>query len=195
MAASGRQPEAATGLRASRHHRRRGIRQRERELALRHDAQQHAIVGAKILSNRAVQILLRDARISRQIALEVTWIVHEDAIGVQLIGLAAKAAERLQPVDELRLDLRVARAASRLRSGRRRSTARARRRSPAAARRACGREPPWPRPARTRRARASSETPSLRWRCAARTRAPCRAARPCRSRTNPTRDPSRRRRR
>ena len=143
----------------------------------------------------AMQILLRDAVIPRQIALEVAGIVQKHAVGVQLIGLAAEAAERLQPVDELRFDLRVP--ALHLVFGRpvARSASRAPRRSPAAARRACGPAPRWRQPARTRRARASSETPSLRWRCAARRRAPCRAARLCRSQTDPTADPSRRRRR
>ena len=137
-----------------------------------------------------------DARISRQIAARsIRDRSRNTRIGVELIGLAAEAAQRLQPVDELRFDLRVA--ALHL-VGRRafcQPASPARRRSPAAAPRACGRAPRWRPPARSRRARASSETPSPRSRCGARRPATCRAARLCRLRRDPTADPSRRRRR
>ena len=46
-------------------------------------------------------------RVAREIALEVARVVQEHAVRVELIGLAAEASERLQPVDELRFDLRV----------------------------------------------------------------------------------------
>jgi hypothetical protein len=42
-----------------------------------------------------MQVLLRDAGVAREIALEIAGIVDEHAVGIELIGLAAETAERL----------------------------------------------------------------------------------------------------
>ena len=61
--------------------------------------------------------LRRDMAVAIEIALEATRVAEKDVVRVELIALAAEAADRLQPVDELRLGLRAARAPARRRSG------------------------------------------------------------------------------
>ena len=108
-----------------------------------------------------------DALVALQIAVEVAGIAEKDVVGVQLIGLAAEAADGLQPEQELRFGLRPA--ALDLVVGRPvgRRAARSPRGSPARARRACARAPRSRRSGRSRPSRASSATPRRRWRCAA----------------------------
>ena len=46
--------------------------------------------------------------VAREVAVEVPGLAQEHGVRVQLVGLAAEPADRLQPVDELRLRLREA---------------------------------------------------------------------------------------
>ena len=64
--------------------------------------------GRQALRGRLLQRRRARAAIAREIAIEVVRLPEEDVVGVQLIALAAEPADRLQPVDELRLRLGAA---------------------------------------------------------------------------------------
>ena len=84
-------------------------RSRDRVLPARHDAERHAPIGHAGTAARGRAARPTDALlVPREVAIEVARLVQEHGVGVQLVGLAAKPADRLQPVDELRLRLREA---------------------------------------------------------------------------------------
>ncbi len=102
---------------ASRHRHRLGARQRERLLPARHHAQHHAPIQPQIRAPPRARTLSASPPIPLEVGGEVSGIAAQHVVGVQLIGLAAETADRLQAVDEMRLGLRGRRAPSRRRSG------------------------------------------------------------------------------
>ena len=78
----------------------------------RHDAERDA--RRPDASHRATASRPRRAGVAAryrvEVRVEVPGVAQEDVVRVQLIGLAAEAADRLQPVDEVRLGLRQRRA-------------------------------------------------------------------------------------
>ena len=79
---------------------------RKLRVAARNDAERDATIGQQVLRARGAQRARWRLLIAREVAVEESGLVQEHVVGVQLVGLAAEAADRLQPVDELRLRLR-----------------------------------------------------------------------------------------
>src|SRR5258708_39811865 len=58
-----------------------------------------------MLLRHAVESLGSDPLVPREVALEISGIVQKDAVCVELIGLAAESAQRLEAIDKLRFCL------------------------------------------------------------------------------------------
>ena len=78
-----------------------------RGAAAGHDAQHHAAGRRQIPAGGVADALARRQTIAVEIAAEEPGVALHHVVGVELIGLAAEAANRLQVVDELRLGLRL----------------------------------------------------------------------------------------
>src|SRR5581483_5138539 len=84
---------------ASLHHRAGRIGDGAIEAARRDDAERDAAVGIDKTADGLPQRRGRDRVIPLEIAIEVGRVAEKDVVGVELIGLAAESADRLQPED------------------------------------------------------------------------------------------------
>src|SRR5439155_19139499 len=106
---AGPQPRSVIGRPArSRDDRQLRVGRGERHTAARDDAERDAVRRPEVTRDRPLQRQLGDVVVAREVALEVRRVAEKDVVRVQLIGLSAEAADRLQPEDELRLGLHPA---------------------------------------------------------------------------------------
>src|SRR5262245_24759930 len=73
--------------------------------ALRHDAERNATGRVEVASHGRLHRLSRHRAVAFEIAVEERRIAEEHVVGIELVGLAAETAHRLEAIDELRLSL------------------------------------------------------------------------------------------
>src|SRR5207344_772073 len=103
MPVRGRALAAWSGRLASGHRHRRRAFERELDAPLRDHAEGEAPGGLERTCGFGLEACWRRLPVAIEVLVEVVGIAEEDVVGVQLIGLATEAADRLQPVDEVRL--------------------------------------------------------------------------------------------